>query len=55
MQSPPRTACDCIIYYLDYHVLQVIESMVEVIREVPGISRVMYDLSSKPPGTTEWE
>lgn len=23
--------------------------------EVPGISRVLYDLSNKPPGTTEWE
>ncbi len=23
--------------------------------QVPGISRIVYDLSSKPPGTTEWE
>lgn len=22
---------------------------------VPGISRVLYDLTPKPPGTTEWE
>uniref|UniRef100_F6U2U3 GMP synthase (glutamine-hydrolyzing) n=1 Tax=Ciona intestinalis TaxID=7719 RepID=F6U2U3_CIOIN len=25
------------------------------IKKVPGISRVLYDLTSKPPGTTEWE
>ncbi|XP_060565730.1 GMP synthase [glutamine-hydrolyzing]-like [Ruditapes philippinarum] len=35
--------------------VQVIEDMVKAIETVPGISRVMYDLSSKPPGTTEWE
>lgn len=23
--------------------------------EVPYISRIMIDLTSKPPGTTEWE
>lgn len=26
-----------------------------IILKVPGISRVAYDLTSKPPGTTEWE
>jgi len=35
--------------------LQVVEEMVEAIQTVPGISRVMYDLTAKPPGTTEWE
>ncbi|XP_035277727.1 GMP synthase [glutamine-hydrolyzing]-like isoform X2 [Anguilla anguilla] len=34
---------------------EVVMKMVAEIRKVPGISRVMYDLTSKPPGTTEWE
>lgn len=35
--------------------LQVLEQMVSAVLEVPGISRVLYDLTAKPPGTTEWE
>ncbi|XP_067851444.1 GMP synthase [glutamine-hydrolyzing] [Heptranchias perlo] len=34
---------------------EVILKMVREIKKIPGISRVMYDLTSKPPGTTEWE
>jgi GMP synthase (glutamine-hydrolysing) len=26
-----------------------------IINEVKGINRVAYDISSKPPGTIEWE
>ncbi|XP_046850432.1 GMP synthase [glutamine-hydrolyzing]-like [Xenia sp. Carnegie-2017] len=29
--------------------------MAKQIKKIPGISRVLYDLTAKPPGTTEWE
>jgi len=35
--------------------IEVLTEMVASLKEVQGISRVLYDLTSKPPGTTEWE
>ena len=38
---------------IPYDVLERISS--RVMNEVPGINRVAYDISSKPPATIEWE
>ncbi|UYV82071.1 GMPS [Cordylochernes scorpioides] len=35
--------------------LEVVKRMVADMSNVPGISRVLYDITPKPPGTTEWE
>ncbi|MBO4767337.1 MAG: GMP synthase, partial [Lachnospiraceae bacterium] len=48
-----RDAMSATIEEIPYSVLNTIVK--RIITEVPGINRVLYDLTPKPTGTIEWE
>ena len=40
-------------YKMPYKILSLVSS--QIVNNVRGVNRVVYDITSKPPGTIEWE
>ena len=41
--------------YYNFNHKDISEISNKIINEVQGVNRVVYDITSKPPGTIEWE